>query len=531
MNQAPEKTTTTHPRRETLTTFVADKDRESAMQVWLAIAETSIHALEKGAWQGRELAEKALAHWRAVERGASTVSEEYQQLAAEARRWPARLKRLSKTAWVLTRIVTSYRLWGTRSAFIPQRKHPQAMQELHRRNAKRFTKLSLEQGGAFLKIGQLLSCRQDLLPEAWIDELSVLQDHTTMLPWALMQDALETAWGGELSDHLQNWQETPVASASIGQVHRATLLNGQEVALKIQRPGIAEVIEQDMAVLKVFLNGLVSDMPGIDTATVITELQRILKEELDFQREGNVMAQMAQDLSGFADIHVPFVVNALTTKGVLVTEWIEGEKITEVFASLGKSERDQLLRSVLDCWLHQLFYSGLMHADPHPGNILIDQQGRVVLLDFGAVQHFTEAQRLGYFRVMQACVVAEYDTAAETLFNLGFTTQSGQPETLKVFSASLMEQVRDAILSTEEGGKWPTAADSAAQMNALLEQLDADPLTRVPGEFVMLAKVFGTLSGYFLHYQPQLNVAYLMMEYLTRPLHAPHHDAPRLTSV
>src|SRR5690606_13004419 len=125
--------------------------QDNGLRAWLNVLDASIKALERTAWQGRKLASQAKNAWHLVESGASDLATEYQLLAAEAKRWPARLKRVSRTGWMLTRLAASYRLWGTRSAFLPAHRQAEALATLHRRNARRFVETSLEQGGAFLK--------------------------------------------------------------------------------------------------------------------------------------------------------------------------------------------------------------------------------------------------------------------------------------------------------------------------------------------------------------------------------------------
>src|SRR5690606_24132018 len=221
----------------------------------------SIAALERTAWQGRKLAGQAIQAWRLVESGASDLATEYQLLSAEAKRWPARLKRLSKTGWMLTRLTASYRLWGTRSAFLPAHRQAGALATLHRRNARRFAETSLEQGGAFLKIGQLLSTRPDLLPAPWVEELTALQDNARPESPAQMRAVLEEEFGLPAEVLFREFDDEPLAAASIGQVHRAVLEDGREVAVKIQRPGLPDIIELDITLMRLFIDSISHLLP------------------------------------------------------------------------------------------------------------------------------------------------------------------------------------------------------------------------------------------------------------------------------
>lgn len=193
LQQTP--TTPAEPNWQPLNDFAERKQKDSGLKAWLSVVEGCIRAIEKTAWQGRDIADQALKACKAVGRGANAVNEEMQILADEARRWPTRLKRLSKTGWMLTKVVASYRLWGTRSAFLPTSMREAALESLHQRNARRFRDTSLEQGGAFLKIGQLLSSRPDLLPQAWVDELTILQDQASPVPFDDIARVLEQEFG------------------------------------------------------------------------------------------------------------------------------------------------------------------------------------------------------------------------------------------------------------------------------------------------------------------------------------------------
>ena len=511
----------TPPSWQPLDDFARQKQKDSGLKAWIAVIEGCIRAIEQTAWQGREIADQAMNACRAVGRGASAVNEEMQQLADEARRWPARLKRLTKTGWMLTKVVASYRLWGTRSAFLPGSMRETALENLHRKNARRFRDTSLEQGGAFLKIGQLLSSRPDLLPQAWVDELAILQDQAAPVPFEDIAAVLECEFGQPLDSLFAHFDPTPLAAASIGQVHRARLHDGRQVAVKVQRPGLDEVVELDMALLKIFLDAVKSALPPMDMDTIVSEIQRTVREELDYEREARVMTQIAGQLETVPGITTPPLVAQFSNRHVLTTEFVTGQKLTQVLDSLHGQQPERLnriLHTLLDAWFAQVLHGGLFHADPHPGNIMITDQDELVLLDFGCAQALTDDARRGYFRVLQACVVNDQAVIADTLDRLGFRTRSGQPATLLAFVAAVLDQVREAIIDPQPERGWPSAEELMQQVTELLARLEHDPVDKMPGDFIMLARVFGTLGGLFLHYQPQVDIAGLVLGYLTRPL-------------
>lgn len=504
-----------------LTDFASQRQQDSGLKAWLAVINGSIKAIENAAWQGRDLADQAFRACQAIGRGANAVNEEMQLLADEARRWPARLKRLSVTGWMLTKILTSYRLWNTRSAFLPASMREKALYALHERNAQRFLDTSQKQGGAFLKIGQLLSSRPDLLPQPWVDALAILQDQVSPISFEEVRAVIENDFGQPLEQLFTKFDPEPLAAASIGQVHRARLPDGTEVAVKVQRPGLEELVELDMAILKVFVDAVKSALPPMDTDTIVREIQRTVREELDYEREARILESIGNQLNAVEGVTTPALVPSLSTRHVLTTAFISGRKLTVVLDELAQDNPAALgliLHRLLDAWFSQVLHGGHFHADPHPGNIMVSDQGELVLLDFGCSQAISREARHGYFRVLQACVVNEPAVIAETLSTMGFRTRSGRPDTLLAFVSAVLDQVREAIINPDQQEGWPTAEAMMQQVADLLGKLEQDPVESMPDDFIMLARVFGTLGGLFLHYQPNIDIAGLMLGYLTRPI-------------
>lgn len=487
------------------------KPPASRLKAGMAVLDAAISSVEHALWEAREMGAQALDALRALEKGADAALERYYALAAEAQQWPARIRRLSKTGWMLTRISASYRFWRTRAAFLPERKLPAAVDKLHRSNARRFVETSLEQGGAFLKVGQLLSARPDLMPAAWVEELAVLQDHANEEPFEAVLELIEADLNAPLDQCFADFEQTPLAAASIGQVHRATLRDGRAVAVKIQRPGLDEVIGLDMALLKLFMNGVKDALPPMDYDTITAEIERTVLAELDYRGEAEAMASIRKQLSGRPGFSVPRLVPECCGEHVLTSEFVEGRKLNLVLDELrdaGEHERlADILGRLLDSYLEQVLTTGFFQADPHPGNLLVTADDTLVLLDFGATMDLPEAFRAGYHRILSAAIVGETDVILDTLEELGFATESGEPDTLLAFVDILLQQIREAALSGEGLDiQWPTEDEMLDMMTDLLEQMESDPVHKVPAEFIMLARVFGTLGGLFIHYQPKLDV-------------------------
>lgn len=510
---APETTTANSKKGN------SDFGSTSGLRAWLTVINATIAAVESTAWQGRALAEQALDTWRMLGAGAEGVAEEYKQLSDEARRWPTRLKRLSSTGWMLTKVAASYRFWSIRAAFLPRSKTAAAMDRLHRRNARSFRDISLQHGGAFLKIGQMLSARPDILPASWIEELAELQDNARCADFESMRAVIEAEFNQPLDALFSEFEETPIAAASIGQVYRARLLNGTQVAVKVQRPGLEDLIELDMALLKVFAESLRGLLPPTDFDTIVSEIQRSVREELDYRVEAKWMTRIGDLLNEGKGVRVPKAVAELCGKHVITSEFIVGKKLTDILDQK-KIDNDQdgladLLGRLLDLYLKQILQAGYFQADPHPGNLLVTDNGDIVLLDFGCTAELPEHFRRGYFEVLRASVIGDLDTVGRVLFDLGFKTQSGKPDTLIAFSDALLQQLRNMMGEiNEEGFVWPTPEDLLTKAKALLDQATRDPVEKLPAEFIMLARVFTTLGGMFMHYQPRLDVTRYVLPYM-----------------
>jgi ubiquinone biosynthesis protein len=491
--------------------FTPAERRESRLKAGLAVLNTAVSAVEHGLWEARELGHQALDAFRALERGTDAALERYYALQAEVEQWPARIARLSKAGWMLTKVTGSYRFWGTRAAFLPESRMPAALEKLHRKNARRFVRTSLEQGGAFLKIGQLLSSRPDLLPETWVEELSVLLDEVSPEPFESVREMIEADLSAPLETLFADFEEEPLAAASIGQVHRAWLHDGRPVAVKIQRPGLHEVIGLDMTLLKLFMNGVRDALPPMDYDTITAEIERTVWSELDYRGEARAMDRIGTLLEGRPGFRVPRLIPECSSDQVLTSEYLPGRKLNEVLDELhdaGEHERvADLLGRLLDAYLEQILSAGYFQADPHAGNLLVTEEDELVLLDFGATMVLPEQFRAGYHRILTAAIIGDTDVILETLDELGFATVSGAPDTLLAFVDVLLQQIRDAALSGAGlEMQWPSEDEVLQMMTELLEQMEADPVHQVPAEFIMLARVFGTLGGLFLHYRPELDI-------------------------
>lgn len=499
----------------------AEFDRESVLKASLELLNAAISALEATAWQGRELIEEAKQRAKEFDQDKDDVIEEVTSIANKAKKIPFRLKRMAKTALTLSVIVGSYRLWGTRSAFISLDKQQVALMKLHEKNARRFRNASLEHGGAFLKVGQLISARSDLMPESWIEELKVLQDQALPVPFREVKEIIEHELQRPIDQVFSEFTGEPIAAASIGQVHEARLISGERVAVKVQRPGIEETINQDMALMKLFLNALEPILPPTDIETISEEIERSIKKELSYRQESKWMQKIGNYLETNSNLIVPKLVTKYCSEKLLVSEFIDGVKLTDRLDELKESGNTEvisdLLGQLLDAYIQQVLVIGVFQADPHPGNILVTPDNKLVLLDFGCSMELPESFRLAYKNILVAALMGDKESVANNLETLGFKTRSGNPDTLIAFADALLENIKASVsrmANSNEEMHWPEGDEIFEEVAALLKQAEDDPVEKIPAEFILLARVFSTLGGMFTYYKPNLDVQKYLLPHL-----------------
>ncbi len=490
----------------------------SELQAWLSLLDDLLKGLERTAWQLRGVADDAVASYSAAEREVGHLVQRARSVPGATRRWRDRQARLASTGWMLTRVTAGYRWYAIRSAFMSRAGAARSLTALHAKNARRFYETSVEQGGAFLKIGQILSARPDLLPSAWIEELSGLQDSAPAAPFEEVRALLEVDLGAPLDELFQSFDAEPVAAASIGQVHRAVGRDGTELAVKVQRPDVAELVELDMAILGAFIDAMRSTLPPADYPTIVREVREMIAGELDYRAEATAMTRMADRLAELSGVCVPRPVEALCGDRVLTTPYVRGRKISSVLDDLAGHDEPalaDLMGRLLQSYLHQILVVGEFQADPHPGNFLVADDGTLVLLDFGCTKRLADDVRDGFSTLVQAILTNDRDAMVALFDKIGFRTQSGHHDTLHAFAEAMMGRIRDGI-ARGDAFSWPTRDELISEASGLLDQSRADPVVGVPAEFVMIARVLGVLGGLFSHYRPRIDWSRHALPYLTR---------------
>ncbi len=254
----------------------------------------------------------------------------------------------------------------------------------HRRGAGRVLDAAAALGGALIKAAQFASTRPDLLPTDYTSTLSALQDRVPPQPWSVMEPAIARELGRPIDEVFDRVDPEPVAAASIAQVHRARLANGREVAVKVQYPHVADTIEADLSALERTFAALAAVEPSVRLQPIADYLRWTLPLELDFRREAEALAELRSALEDWRDVVVPGVVEGLTTGRLIVMDYVEGIKVTDRDAMLAAGiEPRKVARLLNDVYADQMFVRRVLHADPHPGNILVQPGPKLALLDHG----------------------------------------------------------------------------------------------------------------------------------------------------
>jgi ubiquinone biosynthesis protein len=292
-------------------------------------------------------------------------------------------------------------------------------------------RMALEElGPTYIKLGQVLSTRPDLIPVEFTDELSKLQDSVPPFPFADAEIIIQRELGAPSSDVFDHIDIEPAASASIGQVHRARLKNGEEAAVKIQRPGIRAVIEVDLEImlhLATLAERHVEELALHKPVTIVEEFARTLEKEIDFRIEADNIDRIAQGFLNDPTVYIPAVFREFSAAGILTTEYVEGIKISKIGElDAAGYDRRLLCSRGADIVLKQVFHHGFFHADPHPGNIFALPGNVICLLDFGMVGVVDRQTREMFVELVDSVVRRNESRAAQVLLQL--TSWEQQPD-------------------------------------------------------------------------------------------------------
>jgi len=359
---------------------------------------------------------------------------------------------------------------------------------LHERTAQRILALALKMRGVMIKMCQALATRSDVFPPEFITHLKQCHDAVPAKPFVAVRNVVERELGKSMDEVFSSFDESPLASASLAQVHRATLRDGREVAVKVQYPDIEDIINTDLAnmrrVCRVYE---FFDPQPLALLPLLTELTTHLSYELDFVREAR-FSDKVRDLFASDDlVMIPKTYHEWTTERVLVMELVSGIKITEKeeIEAAGLDPVD-VVQDLMHIYVRMILAAGFFQADPHPGNLFVTQEGKIIVLDFGLSKELPEGFGLGLFELMFSLMTFNETAMLKAFDALGFRSKTGDT---KPFLLIARRMVNRSDTGSFEG------EFTEDMTNELFDAIRDDPIAEVPSDFVLVSRVFALLSG------------------------------------
>jgi ubiquinone biosynthesis protein len=439
-------------------------------------------------------------------------------------------RRLMRAYTTTLQVVISYSWLFFRRRFLNP-EHAEALtEEVHRQNARRVERAIAELQGLFIKVGQLISIMANFLPAAFRSELEGLQDQVPPRPYEDIEVRFREEFGGRGPDEVfAQFSRTPIASASIGQVHVARLHDGRDVAVKVQYPDIEEIVRTDLRALHRIFGLLGRLMPEWGFATIYREVREMILTELDYCKEAEAVARISANFSERDDVLFPEVIPAHSTSRVITTTWMTGTKASDL-AGLEAAgiDRRKAARLAVDAYCQQIFVDGVYHADPHPGNLLLragatPQQGpTLIFLDFGATAVVSPAMRKGMVSFIQGAMTKDTGRIVAGMKEMGFISRRADPEVfdrvVEYFHDRFRSQLRvDGFSLKDIRFESSAKLDSLLDLRALNVSLaDLSEAFHVPKEWVLLERTLLLLLGVCTTLDPEMNPVDAIGPYVER---------------
>eukprot|EP00803_Ostreobium_quekettii_P004083 evm.model.scf_1104EXC.1 EVM.evm.TU.scf_1104EXC.1 scf_1104EXC:11822-28756(-) len=395
-------------------------------------------------------------------------------------------------------------------------------------------------GPTFVKVAQAISTRVDMLSAAYMAEIKKLQDQVPPFDSVAAKQVLEGELGRKVEDVFSTLSKETVAAASLGQVYRGILrpeYGGGEVAVKVQRPGVLRQVALDLHVIRE-LSILVKQIPKsrFDFVPIIDEWATRFFQEMDFKQETVNAIKFKEDMKALEGIVVPNFYSNLATRKVLVSEWVEGEKLIESTAS----DVRELCNTLLNCYLIQLLDTGFLHGDPHPGNLIRTPDGKICILDFGMMTQVTQLQRDNLVEYIANITMEDWEGVAVSLKALGFIPE-GSPDPRET---GLIEPLRMVFSQMKKGGgvkkfremrdnpeklkQWRRSSEFA-KMQQDMEALAEKYPFKIPSFFTLILRAFSVIEGIALGSDPDYAIVQECFPYLSKRLLT--DNTPRMNKV
>ncbi|MBA3654649.1 MAG: AarF/ABC1/UbiB kinase family protein [Actinobacteria bacterium] len=378
---------------------------------------------------------------------------------------------------------------------------PLPLDVCHERGAADLYRTAVHLRAGFLKFGQFASARPDLLPDAYVRELSKLQDRVPPAPADAVRRIIAEDVGRP-DELFSQFDADSASAASLAQVHRAVRVDGRPVAVKVQYPRVAEIVPGEARDTRRLLQLVARFVRTVDLPTIAGELERVILEELDYVNEAANIERFAANFADEPQIVIPGVHHDISKGRVLVMDWVEGENLARALAAASQDTADAATRLLVDAFLKQILVDGFIHVDPHPGNFLLQGEGDALgIVDFGACAAISEATRLGLCDLYEAGITADVGAAARALDALGFRTRSGDVGSLVAWAS---------LFDSDESDE-----DREANWNKLTTAAREDPLVKLPAELIMVGRVLMVQTGLVGRIRPRWSMEDLIKNRLS----------------
>lgn len=393
----------------------------------------------------------------------------------------ARIARTGATLWALYELPK----WVRKRLGRPE---PAERNRTHERAANALLAAALDLRGVIIKVCQVAGTRSDIFPPVFVNILKQCHDAVPPKPFDIVRAVVERELGKPLDAVFSEFDPTPLASASLAQVHRARLRDGREVAVKIQYPDIEAIVRSDLASVKRLCR--LYDRFGsepIQLLPLLEELAAHLELELDFRREARSADRVRALFSEDSSVAVPTIHHELSTGHVITMELVGGMKVTDKPAlEAAGLDPAQVVQDLMRVYVRMILAAGFFQADPHPGNMFVRPDGTLVLIDFGLSKELPEGFGLGLFELMFSMMTQNESAMVRAFTELGFETRTGDTSTFVVIARRMMRR--------SDTGKFE--GEFTEEMTSeLFEAIRENPVVRVPSDFVLVGRAFSLLSG------------------------------------
>jgi len=398
------------------------------------------------------------------------------------------------------------------SPFLHQKLKEKILLKLHQKSAVQIAEVFMQLEGLFVKFSQQVSTMSGILPEAYIKEFEKAQSHSLPRPFTHIKTRIESELKGNITDFFSSFNETPIGTASIGQVHKGKLKSGEIVAVKVQHLNIEEIAKLDLdlilkllKIVQVFIK-----IPGFNS--VFEEVKKMIQEELDYVHEAQQIEIISSNLKKDDRIVIPKVYNQLSTCKVLVMDFVEGEKITDhAFLAQNGIDTEVVIKNFLDIFSKNIFIDGVYHADPHPGNVLVNESGQIVLLDFGAVGNLGKKMKEGIIILMQAAILKDENLMITGFKKMGFIGDAPGvhqvcKKIIRLIGDFLVNELKIESININQVDMDQIDLSKVFSILKKIDLKEIEEVVKIPKDWVLLNRTIALIMGITTELAPNVDV-------------------------